>query len=268
MSCPLIAKMTSPCRNAAGPAPPEAAIITRPRAVIVENVPSFMRWGTKEQPGILYARWKQIFEDLGYQVNEYLVDATRYGVPQRRKRLFVVATMKPGFVYKPLAPPAVEPAIGPLIDWQAGRWRPITEVGPKRRARIRAGQKRLGKRFVGQDVTGHKGIPLTEAIRTVTCQDQWFVVDGKVYRPLTIRETARAMGFPDWYRWPQTATRGECLMGLGNAVCPPVARDLVEQLAAHLGVQPRRGGRGRGRRRRRKRVRGEQNPLSDPLAHV
>jgi DNA (cytosine-5)-methyltransferase 1 len=234
----------------------EAAAITRPKAIIVENVPSFMRWGTEDRPGILYQRWKQIFEDLGYDVNEYIVDATLHGVPQRRKRLFVIATMRPGFEYKPLQPPKREPSVRQIIDWKAGRWRPISEAKPGRRKVIRAGLKAHGPRFVGQDVTGHRGIPLSEAIRTITCQDQWFVVDDKWYRPLTIRESARAMGFPDWYTWPERATRTECIEGLGNAVCPPVAKELITQVAKFLGAK------GRPRRAARRRLKtGSENPL-------
>ena len=48
---------------------------------------------------------------------------------------------------------------------------------------------------------------------------------------LGILFTARAMGFPDSYTWPKS-TRREQITGLGNAVCPPVARAIVEQLAA------------------------------------
>ena len=48
---------------------------------------------------------------------------------------------------------------------------------------------------------------------------------------LTIRETARAMGFPDSYRWVE-ATRGQTIKGLGNAVPPPLARTIIERIAA------------------------------------
>lgn len=240
----------------------EAATITRPKAVIVENVPSFMRWGPGEtNDGSLYRAWKGILETLGYHVNEYIIDATRHGVPQRRQRLFIVATMKPGFEYKPLLPAdAPEAPVGDIIDWGGPRvpfrgrgkpprrtratetrWDPIRTIGSGRgggsgAASIKKARARgLGRRFIGQHVTGHPGVPLTEAIRTVTCQDQWFVVDGEWYRPLTIRETARAMGFPEDYDWPEEATRDDCIVGLGNAVCPAVARDLIKQMAKFLG---------------------------------
>jgi site-specific DNA-cytosine methylase len=36
------------------------------------------------------------------------------------------------------------------------------------------------------------------------------------------------MGFRDGYRFPDGAGRRECVIALGNAVPPPVARDVVQ----------------------------------------
>jgi site-specific DNA-cytosine methylase len=57
------------------------------------------------------------------------------------------------------------------------------------------------------------------------------VVNGDRYRPLTVREYARAMGFPESYAWPDGASRTDTIKGIGNAVCPPLARRLVGALA-------------------------------------
>jgi DNA (cytosine-5)-methyltransferase 1 len=229
----------------------QAAEATMPKAVIIENVPTFMRWGPMDRPdGSLYRHWKRHFELLGYTLTEIIVDATEHGVPQRRKRLFIIATLdaKKPFEYAPPYPLAEyeEPAIGEEIQWRSGPWKPIDPrtIGGGRMKVIRAGLQRHGGRFIGQDVTGHKGIPTTEAIRTVTGQDQWFAIKGgKSYRPLTVRETARAMGFPDEYAWPEGVTRRDCIVGLGNAVCPPVARDIIAQVAEVVapGRRSRRG---------------------------
>ena len=80
-------------------------------------------------------------------------------------------------------------------------------------------------------VTGHPGVPLDEAIRTITTKDQWCVVDGDRYRPLTLREYARAQGFGDHYGWPDGTPRAEVVKGIGNAMPPPMARDLVKLVA-------------------------------------
>ena len=73
-------------------------------------------------------------------------------------------------------------------------------------------------------------MPLDQAIRTITTKDQWAVVKGNLYRPLTVRENARLMGFPDSYTWPDDAKRCDAIKRLGNAVCPPVATALVREL--------------------------------------
>jgi DNA (cytosine-5)-methyltransferase 1 len=100
------------------------------------------------------------------------------------------------------------------------------------RKRIDKGRRNHGPIFLTQHVTGHPGVPLDEPIRTVTTKDQWALVWGDRYRPLTVRENARAMGFPDSYQLPEGACRRDLIKGLGNAVCPPVARDIITKIQA------------------------------------
>jgi len=127
--------------------------------------------------------------------------------------------------------PATEHACQDLrqADWTA---LPHASVGVQRR--IAKGRRNCGARFLTQHVTGHPGVPLCESIRTITTKDQWALVDGDRYRPLTVRETARAMGFRDSYRWPERATRRDRITGYGNAVAPPVATALVARVAEQI----------------------------------
>lgn len=204
----------------------DCADITEPSGIIVENVPDFLRWR-------LYPVWRSALEALGYQIQERVISAAQHGVPQLRNRLFVVAT-RTGAVDLDFEH-VEEPAFGPCIDWDAGNnWKPVAKATPRVRERVAAGRLRHGRRFLTQHVTGHKGVALSESIRTITTKDQWAVVDGQRYRPLTIRESARAMGFPDDYGWPDEATRKDAIKGLGNAVCPPVATSLVERIGEGL----------------------------------
>ncbi len=192
--------------------------VTRPRALIVENVLPFRRWE-------LFDLWCEALRRFGYTLDVRVETASHHGVPQRRRRLIVVG-LRNGRTIAP-TPRAAEPAFGPCVEWDAGEWRPLSAMAPGARDRLAKGRARLGARFIGQHVTGHPGVPLHEPIRTITCADQWFIVDGHQYRPLTVRETARAMGFPDDYRWPDDATREQAIDGLGNAVCPPKATAIV-----------------------------------------
>ena len=85
-----------------------------------------------------------------------------------------------------------------------------------------------GRRVLSQHTTGHKGVSLAEPIRTITTQDHWVVVDGGRYRPLTIREQCKAMGFPVDYRWPANANRRDAVVALGNAVVPAMGQAVIE----------------------------------------
>jgi DNA (cytosine-5)-methyltransferase 1 len=198
----------------------DCAEATRPRALVVENVVPFMRWA-------LLPSWLDALHRLGYRTELRVVNAAHHGVPQRRRRLFVLGTRTSGVR---ALQETTEPAFGPCVDWTAGDWRPLSQMASGARARVEQGRKLWGDRFVAQHVTGNRGWPLHEPIRTITTADQFVVVDGRRYRPLTIRETARAMGFPDGYEWPVGTTRRDTIEGLGNAVCPPVATAIVRAL--------------------------------------
>lgn len=200
----------------------DCAEVTRPRAVIVENVPTFRAWQ-------LYPLWREALVRLGYHVQEHDAHAPAFGVPQRRHRLIVTATRRPVALELPRV--QREPAFGPCLELDAGGWRSWSETTPNVRARFAKGRANHGPRFLSQHVTGHPGVPLDEPIRTITTKDQWVLVDGDRYRPLTVRELARGMTFRDSYQLP-AASRVDSIRGLGNAVPPLVARWFVGAVAA------------------------------------
>lgn len=61
------------------------AEVHRPAVVLVENVPAFANW-------TLYPAWAAAMQALGYALAPIVVDAADHGVPQHRRRLFIVAT--------------------------------------------------------------------------------------------------------------------------------------------------------------------------------
>lgn len=195
------------------------ADVTRPQAIIVENVLTFREW-------VLFPVWLEGFRALGYHVAEHVVDATACGVPQRRRRLIITMTRRP----MPLlltSPPGPEPAFGPHVQWDEGEFRPWSDASADAQARFARGRARCGERFLSQHVTNHPGVPLTEAVRTITTKDQWVVVDGDTYRPFTLREYARGMSFDDNYTWPAELPRTDVVRGLGNAIPVLMAKQVV-----------------------------------------
>lgn len=55
-------------------------------------------------------------------------------------------------------------------------------------------------------------------------------------RCITVREMARLHGFPDWFRF--NATKWHGARQVGNAVPPPLAREVASRIISALGVEP------------------------------
>lgn len=71
----------------------------QPRVICLENVREFATWGPltpagqpdPDQAGLHYDEWTEALRRLGYAVDSRVLDASQYGAPTRRLRLFVVA---------------------------------------------------------------------------------------------------------------------------------------------------------------------------------
>lgn len=199
----------------------------RPAFALVENVPAFARWQ-------LFPAWCSAAHALGYAIAPHEVDAADHGVPQHRARLFLALTRSRHPVALELPRRAHVPAAD-IIDFGAGAWSAIGRKGRSQStlARIAAGRRRFGERFVAPyygSGSGETGRSLQRPLGTITTRDRWAVIDGDRMRMLSIPEARAAMGFPDTYQLPKA--KHAAMHMLGNAVCPPVARDLVSALVA------------------------------------
>lgn len=203
---------------------------TRPKALMVENVPGFMKWA-------LYPLWKQALETLGYKVTTQVMDAAEYGVPQNRERLFVVGSLKKSIelVSPGLAP---VPASSFLRFDNSVKWSPIAKPGRAQATldRIERGRRELGvERFLAPfygNGSGLTGRSINRPIGTVTTLDRYVVVNGDQLRCLTVDEYKAAQSFPAAYQL--LGTRRDQIMQLGNAVPPPMAREHCRQIMAAM----------------------------------
>lgn len=162
----------------------------------------------------------------------HVVDAADHGVPQNRRRLFLVCTLSRHPIHLRL-PRRDHRAVGEIIQWDAQPWSPIQRPGrsPRTLQRLAAGRAAFGPRFVAPyygSGSGRTGRSIHRPIGTITTVDRWAVVDGGRMRMLQVPEARAAMGFRPDYVLP--ADPKQAMHMLGNAVCPQVAADILDAL--------------------------------------
>lgn len=206
-----------------------------PRWVVIENVTAMKNW----------SGYKDFLKELRkfYNVRQQKILASDYGVPQSRRRLFIICDRddKPKTVKKP---GRIEvPRVNQILNMNgAYRYSPlVTEKRAKPTLeRAQRAMAALGEEtpfllvYYGTDKGGgwqSTDIPL----RTITTLDRFALVkpaeneDGHLMRMLQPAELQAAMGFPETFKLNR-GTRREKIHMLGNAVCPPVMKAIVEQL--------------------------------------
>ncbi len=201
------------------------AEVHRPAAAIIENVPEFAGW-------TLYPAWCAAMNALGYALAPMVLDAADHGVPQHRRRLFVVATRSKHPVQLRL-PQRAHVAASSVIDLDAGRWSPINKPGrsPATLARVAAGRRAQGEQFLAPyygSGSGLTGRSLAQPIGTLTTKARWAVIDGERMRMVQAAEGLLLQGFPAGYQLP--ANEAMAWKMIGNAVAPAVAADLLVAL--------------------------------------
>lgn len=218
-----------------------------PDVFLIENVPRFL----KSEQG---ARTVQIAEDLGYNTVVDNLWAHRYGVPQKRKRGFVIGS-KIGIPFFPEELDekirTVENAFSGLPNepteenWHVSR-KQVTQLSKDRMKQVPKGGNRFdipknllpecwkNKDRGGTDLFGR----LWWDRPSVTIRTEFYKPEKGRYlhpeanRSITIREGARLQTFPDNFEFVGPRTR--VAPQIGNALPPKLSYHLAESIKAHL----------------------------------
>lgn len=206
----------------------------RPKAVVVENVEAMTKW-------VLFPSWLDAMERLGYRMSINVLDSKYFGVPQSRKRLFMVAFRDRTRPFEleavhhrgklvPLRKVLDLSLLGyPIEDkarLRAGR--PI--LADPTKERIQGGRMKYGHRpfWIPYHAANRTGYSVDRPIWTITTRDDAAIINGDHMRMLTVDEIKACMGFPPDYKLSGRVKIDKHM--LGNAVVVPVARAVLEEV--------------------------------------
>ncbi len=215
----------------------------RPRAILLENVRGLVTArGCTGQPGEVLTEVKEAFEAAGYATSFRLLNAADYGTPQRRVRLFMLATRDAPLPLFPEPTHSRNPTntlFGKTIPWVTLRKLLATLPEPGAEDVVRPSERLepllrdlpcgSGLKSNGRSEPtrpgGHwgyrQGTFVTDQslpARTVTAastQDWLRLPDGSLRR-LTVRECAALQGFPP--EWELVGGKSSQFRLVGNAV--------------------------------------------------
>lgn len=206
----------------------------KPRWVVIENVVHMKNWHGYE-PII------SELSALGYNVSTQVLNAADFGVPQNRRRLFIIAdavVMPPQIVAKNRTPKTARSILDPAGVWPSkplyrqGRALATIERAERAIAALGAGNDFLVV-YYGSDGSGGWQ-SLDQPLRTMTTLDRFGLVtwdgDEPMLRMLQVSELRRAMGFTKSFRLD--GRRRDKVRLLGNGVAPPVMKAIVSKLCS------------------------------------
>lgn len=215
----------------------EYARVLEPRWLILENVIHMRPWSR-------YGELKNSLLALGYHLREHVLDAADFGVAQRRKRLFLVGDRKREPNETVRKRPGRRKSARSVLD-PAGLWK-TSPLFSERRAPATIARAERAFRALGADSDfllvyyGNDGAggwqPLHRPLRTITTLDRFALIqhDGNEprMRMLQVPELKRAMGFEEDFTLPFGSRRDRIRL-LGNGVCPPVMKAVIDSLVAY-----------------------------------
>jgi DNA (cytosine-5)-methyltransferase 1 len=217
----------------------------RPKAFIYENVQGLL----KHDHGRTWKVVRSVFDSLGYHLSARVLDASEYGIPQRRRRIFVVG-------FRDEAPDFAFPAPRPLAFTLQDFLEDNTAFGG---FRSKAGKIVLKKKpgsvdakyFLSDKILpgimceGTGGFSMNPEIDLPVArplmssmhkmhragEDNYVTTNGRIRR-LTPRECLRLMGFTDDFKIVVSDT--QMYRQAGNSVVVDVLAALISEVLKYL----------------------------------
>jgi DNA (cytosine-5)-methyltransferase 1 len=195
----------------------------RPRVVVAENVPGLARLNK----GKILRTILEEFQEVGYRFKVWNLTCPEFGLPQSRKRLFLVGVRNdlPGHPVPPqpthfMSYRSIDDAIEDLKD--------VTDESVTNQSQYFVATAATAGGGQGDHVS--KRGELAYTVRANAKARIHFHYE--LPRRLTVRECARLQSFPDEFVFPHSAMNN--MVQIGNAVPPIVAHHVAESLSAYF----------------------------------
>ena len=229
-----------------------AAYVFEPNAIVIENVVGALN----DKKGVVKAVQSSL-EELGYQVDIGIVDFSQLGVPQSRKRMFLIANKgkkvciddisKQFYCPERTIEWAIQDLMGSdrtlLIDKVSGS-QPQTkkridylfdnglhDLPNEQRPACHRDKKHSYNSVYGRLKWGEQCQTITSGFYCM-CMGRY--VHPEERRTLTAHEAARLQFFPDFFDFSSAKTRTKLAQIIGNAVPPLMAEAIAKAIKNKL----------------------------------
>ncbi len=209
--------------------------IKKPKAIFFENVSNLL----KHDGGNTYATIKSTLEELGYYVTYKVMNASDYGIPQQRNRIYIVAFQKQELT-ESFSFPESAPLKKTAFDYfdkdrqpdsyymsNHKRWDEMVDFMTDKKRIYRFTDWGMSK--------GREGIcPTLLAAMGSPYERIPFFWDDYSIRKITQREAARLQGFPETFQFPIQKTPKQVYKQIGNSVCVPIVESIAKLIKIKL----------------------------------
>lgn len=203
----------------------------RPISILLENVKGL----TTHDKGNTFRVIRESLGEIGYSIFFRILNASDYGVPQTRERIYIVGFDKRRFEKKPnfYWPKAIgqDVGIGKYIEKGITSHSISSHLQKSYIYKLDDGRPQI--------VSPKSNFPVKTLVSTyhkIQRLTGTFVADGPTgLRLLTANECKAIMGFPRSFKIP--VSRTQMYRQLGNSVAPPVVKAIVREIRATINTE-------------------------------
>lgn len=205
----------------------------KPKVIFLENVVGLKN----HDGGNTFKVILDTLNNLGYHVKYEILSGKDFGVPQNRRRIYIVGFLDQD-VYNNFAfpkPLEIQTVVGDILDENIDeKYRISKRLWTSHKAR-KERNKQNGKGFGYQLVTKDSNYTATLSARYYKDGSEILVKIPHKHTPrrLTPRECARLQGFPESFLIPVSDT--QAYKQFGNSVCVPVIKQIAVKIFEAIG---------------------------------